>query len=86
MLFADFPADQVAKDLRNVWHLPAKRIYRNWLQYIVSQRAGRSKPLGTREAALSAAGIPARRHVVARSARGARSPNLMTKTRLGYYE
>jgi len=71
-LFADFPADQVAKDLSNVWHLPAKRIYRNWLLYLMSQRVGRSKPLGTREAALSAAEIPARRHVAARSARAAR--------------
>lgn len=90
-LFADFPADQAAKDLSNVWHQPAKRIYRNWLLYMVSQRAGRSKPLGAREAALSAAGIPARRHgrklVAARSARLARLPNLTKyKTRLGYYE
>lgn len=90
-LFADFPADQAAKDLSNVWHQPAKRIYRNWLLYMVSQRAGRSKPLGAREAALSAAGIPARRHgrklVAARSARLARLPNLTkNKTRLGYYE
>jgi homoserine O-succinyltransferase len=90
-LFAEFPADQAAKDLSNVWHQPAKRIYRNWLLYMVSQRAGRSKPLGAREAALSAAGIPARRHgrklVAARSARLARLPNLTkNKTRLGYYE
>lgn len=90
-LFADFPADQAAKDLSNVWHQPAKRIYRNWLLYMVSQRAGRSKPLGAREAALSAAGIPARRHgrklVAARSARLARLPNVTkNKTRLGYYE
>jgi homoserine O-succinyltransferase len=85
-LFADFPADQVAKDLSNVWHLPAKRIYRNWLQYMVSERAGRSKPLGTREAALSATGIPVRRHVAARSARLARSSKLITKARLGYHE
>ncbi|MDH2357332.1 homoserine O-succinyltransferase [Bradyrhizobium sp. SSUT112] len=85
-LFADFPADHAAKDLSNVWHQPAKRIYRNWLLYLVSQRAGRSKPLGTREAALSATGIPARRHVAARSARRTRSPSLMAKTRLGYYE
>lgn len=85
-LFADFPADRMAKDLSNVWHLPAKRIYRNWLQYMVSERAERSKPLGTREAALSATGIPVRRHVAARSARLARSPKLMTKTRLGYHE
>jgi homoserine O-succinyltransferase len=44
-LFADFPADQAAKDLRNVWQPPAKRIYRNWLLYMALQRAGRSKPL-----------------------------------------
>src|SRR5580692_5795698 len=43
-LFADFPADQLAKDLRNAWHPPARRIYRNWLLYMASQRAGRSKP------------------------------------------
>ncbi|WP_426424273.1 homoserine O-succinyltransferase MetA [Bradyrhizobium genosp. A] len=90
-LFADFPADQAAKDLSNVWHQPAKRIYRNWLLYMVSQRAGRSKPSGAREVALSAAGIPARRHgrklVAARSARLARLLNLTkNKKRLGYYE
>src|ERR1700736_4237489 len=44
-LFTDFPADQAAKDLRNVWQPPAKRIYRNWLLYMALQRAGRSKPL-----------------------------------------
>ena len=43
-LFADFPVDQVTKDLRNAWHPPARRIYRNWLLYMASQRAGRSKP------------------------------------------
>jgi homoserine O-succinyltransferase/O-acetyltransferase len=43
--FADFPADELAKDLRNVWHQPARRIYRNWLLYMASQRAGRSRPL-----------------------------------------
>ncbi|WFU38818.1 homoserine O-succinyltransferase [Bradyrhizobium sp. CB82] len=89
-LFADFPADQLAKDLNNVWRLPAKRIYRNWLLYMMSQQAGRAKPLGAREAALSAAGIPADGHgrklVAARSARLARSPNPMTKQRLGHYE
>ncbi|MCP3471597.1 homoserine O-succinyltransferase [Bradyrhizobium sp. CCGUVB1N3] len=91
-LFADFPADQVTKDLNNVWHLPAKRIYRNWLLYMVSQRAGRSKPLGAGEAALSASGMPARRHgrklVAARSARLAHLPDPMTKNkkRLGSCE
>ena len=43
--FADFPADELAKDLRNVWHQPARRIYRNWLLYMASQRAERSRPL-----------------------------------------
>jgi homoserine O-succinyltransferase/O-acetyltransferase len=43
--FASFPADQLAKDLKNVWHPAAKRIYRNWLLYMASQRAGRSRPL-----------------------------------------
>jgi homoserine O-succinyltransferase len=89
-LFAEFPVDRLTKDLRNVWHLPAQRIYRNWLLYMVSQRAGRSKPLGAREAALSAAGSPAHRHgrklVAARSARLARSSNPASKRRLGYYE
>jgi homoserine O-succinyltransferase len=44
-LFADFPADYLARDLRNVWHRPARRIYRNWLLYMASQRATRSRPL-----------------------------------------
>ena len=43
-LFADFPVDEVAKDLRNVWHPAARRIYRNWLLYMASQRAGRTRP------------------------------------------
>jgi hypothetical protein len=34
----------VAKDLRNVWHPAARRIYRNWLLYMASQRAGRTRP------------------------------------------
>ena len=42
--FADFPADRLAKDLRNVWHPPARHIYRNWLRYMASQRAGSSRP------------------------------------------
>lgn len=88
-LFADFPADQAAKDLSNVWQLPARRIYRNWLQYMVSERAKCSKPLGARDAPSAAAGIPARRHgrklVAARSARLGRLPNLTwSKLRLGY--
>jgi homoserine O-succinyltransferase/O-acetyltransferase len=42
--FADFPADHLAKDLKNAWHPTAKRIYRNWLLYMASQRAGRPRP------------------------------------------
>jgi homoserine O-succinyltransferase len=42
--FADFPADHVAKDLKNVWRPTAARIYRNWLLYMASQRAERSRP------------------------------------------
>ncbi|MBR0784892.1 homoserine O-succinyltransferase MetA [Bradyrhizobium iriomotense] len=82
-LFADFPADQLAMDLSNVWRLPAQRIYRNWLRYIVSQRRSHS----VRDAAFAAAGIPARRHgrklVAARSARMARAPNPGITRRLG---
>jgi hypothetical protein len=43
--FASSPADQLASGLRNAWHPAAKRIYRNWLLYMASRRAGRSKPL-----------------------------------------
>ncbi|MGY8635147.1 homoserine O-succinyltransferase [Bradyrhizobium sp. 14AA] len=89
-LFSDFPADQLARDLSNVWRLPAQRIYRNWLLYIVSQRARRSNSSGAREAALSSAGIPARRHrrklVAVRSTHLARAPNPAAKRRLGYHE
>src|SRR5260370_36642671 len=42
---ADFPADQLAHGLRNVWHPPARCIYRNWLLYIAPQRAAPPKPL-----------------------------------------
>jgi homoserine O-succinyltransferase len=41
--FADFPADHVAKYLKNVWHPTAGRIYRNWLLHMASQRAGRPR-------------------------------------------
>lgn len=87
-LFADFPADQLAKDLSNVWRLPAQRIYRNWLRYIVLQRARRSHSV--REAALAASAIPPHRRrrklVAAPSARLARAPNPGTTRRLGYKE
>lgn len=42
--FADFPADRLAKDLANDWREPAKRLYRNWLLYMASQRAQRYRP------------------------------------------
>ena len=44
-LLASFPVDRLAQDLRNTWHLAARRIYRNWLLYLSSQRVRRSKPL-----------------------------------------
>jgi homoserine O-succinyltransferase len=42
--FAGFPADRLAKDLRNVWHRSARRMYRNWLLYMASHQAGRVVP------------------------------------------
>jgi homoserine O-succinyltransferase/O-acetyltransferase len=39
--FAGFPTDRLAKDVRNVWLSPARRIYRNWLLYLEAQRAER---------------------------------------------
>jgi homoserine O-succinyltransferase/O-acetyltransferase len=43
--FASFPADQLAKNLRNNWRRPARRLYRNWLLYMASRRAERRRPL-----------------------------------------
>jgi homoserine O-succinyltransferase len=90
-LFADFPADQAAKDLRNAWHPAARRLYRNWLLYMASRRAGRSKPLAFngRCRTMSDSGIPARHHgrklVALRSGepRAGRDPlaDLLTKKR-----
>jgi homoserine O-succinyltransferase len=48
-LLADFPADRLAKDVQNVWRRSARRIYRNWLRYVASQRAERSRPLALSE-------------------------------------
>ncbi|QOZ46231.1 homoserine O-succinyltransferase [Bradyrhizobium sp. CCBAU 53340] len=76
-LFADFPLDRLANNLSNVWRLPAQRIYRNWLLYLVSQQARRSNASGAREESLSAVGLATRRHqrrlVAARSAHLARA-------------
>lgn len=44
-LLASFPVDRLARDLRNTWHSAAKRIYRNWILYLSSQKVRRSKPL-----------------------------------------
>ena len=41
--FASFPVDRLAQDLRNTWHPAAKRIYRNWIRYLSSQKMRRSK-------------------------------------------
>jgi homoserine O-succinyltransferase len=40
-LLTSFPADELAKQLRNSWHSSAKRIYRNWLQYLSKHKARR---------------------------------------------
>jgi homoserine O-succinyltransferase len=44
-LIAGFPVDRLAQDLRNTWHPVAKRIYRNWILYLSSQKTRRSKSL-----------------------------------------
>jgi homoserine O-succinyltransferase len=45
-LLASLPVDRLARDLRNTWHAAAKRIYRNWILYLSSQKAPRrSQPL-----------------------------------------
>jgi homoserine O-succinyltransferase/O-acetyltransferase len=44
-LLASFPVDELAGDLKNTWHPAAKRMYRNWILYLSSQKARRSKPL-----------------------------------------
>jgi homoserine O-succinyltransferase len=44
-LLASFPADRLARDLRNTWRTAAERIYRNWILYLSSQKARRSEPL-----------------------------------------
>jgi homoserine O-succinyltransferase len=46
-LFASFPVDRLARDLRNVWQPTASRIYRNWLSYLDQQRNGKSAPLSS---------------------------------------
>ncbi|MBR0953623.1 homoserine O-succinyltransferase MetA [Bradyrhizobium canariense] len=55
-LFSCFPADQLTKGLRNVWHPSARRVYRNWLLYMASRRAARSRPLALNESSRKKAG------------------------------
>jgi homoserine O-succinyltransferase/O-acetyltransferase len=42
-LLANFPVDRLARDLKNTWQVPARRIYRNWISYLSSQRAQRPR-------------------------------------------
>ena len=42
-LLASFPVDQLARELKNTWHAAAKRIFRNWILYLSSQKARRSR-------------------------------------------
>jgi len=35
---AAFPETRVTETLRNTWHLAAARVYRNWLQYMLSRK------------------------------------------------
>jgi homoserine O-succinyltransferase len=44
-LITGFAVDRLAQDLRNPWHSAAKRIYRNWILYLSSQKTRRSKSL-----------------------------------------
>jgi homoserine O-succinyltransferase/O-acetyltransferase len=44
-LLTSFPVDRLARDLRNTWHSAARRIYRNWILYLSSQKARRSQRL-----------------------------------------
>jgi len=48
-LFAAFPANRLARDIRNLWRPSAGRIYRNWLSCLAERR------VPTRHAAIAAA-------------------------------
>jgi homoserine O-succinyltransferase len=56
--FAEFPADQLARDLRNDWRWPATHVYRNWLLYMASQGAERRGPLSRSGASRDARPAP----------------------------
>jgi homoserine O-succinyltransferase/O-acetyltransferase len=57
-LLADFPTDQLAKDVQNVWRRTARRIYRNWLSYMETQRIGRIRPRSLDAPRLGAGSYP----------------------------
>lgn len=42
-LLTSFPVDRLARGLKNTWHTAATRIYGNWISYLSSQKARRSK-------------------------------------------
>jgi homoserine O-succinyltransferase/O-acetyltransferase len=44
-LFANFPVDRLAKNVKNTWHSAAKHIYRNWILYLSSKKTRRPKSL-----------------------------------------
>ena len=50
-LLACFPVDQLARDLRQTWHTAARRIYGNWISYLSSQKAERSKMMNVESVA-----------------------------------
>jgi homoserine O-succinyltransferase/O-acetyltransferase len=51
-LLTDFPVDRMSREVRNVWRPSATRIYRNWLSYLATQRAGRGRPSAAMESKL----------------------------------
>jgi homoserine O-succinyltransferase/O-acetyltransferase len=46
-LFAAFPIDRVTQNLKNTWQSAAKRIYRNWIMYVLARRTRRLGVLGS---------------------------------------
>jgi homoserine O-succinyltransferase len=60
-LFAEFPADRLMKHLRNDWRQPAKRVYRNWLLYMASERAERTRPSAFNGGCSKSRSVPRRR-------------------------
>lgn len=42
-LFASFPADRIARSVKNTWQLAAKRIYRNWIRVMLERKSQEAK-------------------------------------------